>query len=287
MLVHTDPKLQKAIVLSFPRDLWVNIPGHGDGQDQRGVLGRIGGVRRPTGRQDGRAADRPQDQPRALRGSRRLPGDRRHAGRGHDVHPDRDDRSAHRAGRQGGMPDAQRLPSAGLRAHAPPAVRPGSRLRADRPAAAVPPRGVEPAPVAGRDREGAVAHPSRRSQPRRRRRASTSRTSSTWSSSSRGSRRARWSSGRFPASARPRDRLDVVLPRPGRRADLRADPAGQAARRPRSEPGRYGSVRGEHRRSGRRSRFGGDGGEGGADPAATPGSTRLPGSSTTRRTAPT
>lgn len=29
MLVHTDPKLQKAIILSFPRDLWVNIPGRG------------------------------------------------------------------------------------------------------------------------------------------------------------------------------------------------------------------------------------------------------------------
>ena len=29
MLVHTDPMLQKAIVLSFPRDLWVDIPGHG------------------------------------------------------------------------------------------------------------------------------------------------------------------------------------------------------------------------------------------------------------------
>lgn len=29
MLVHTDPRLRKAIVLSFPRDLWVNIPGLG------------------------------------------------------------------------------------------------------------------------------------------------------------------------------------------------------------------------------------------------------------------
>ncbi len=29
MLVHTDPSLQKAIVLSFPRDLWVDIPGRG------------------------------------------------------------------------------------------------------------------------------------------------------------------------------------------------------------------------------------------------------------------
>jgi anionic cell wall polymer biosynthesis LytR-Cps2A-Psr (LCP) family protein len=29
MLVHTDPHLEKAIVLSFPRDLWVAIPGRG------------------------------------------------------------------------------------------------------------------------------------------------------------------------------------------------------------------------------------------------------------------
>ena len=29
MLVHTDPRSQKAVVLSFPRDLWVRIPGEG------------------------------------------------------------------------------------------------------------------------------------------------------------------------------------------------------------------------------------------------------------------
>jgi LCP family protein required for cell wall assembly len=29
MVVHTDPNLEKAIILSFPRDLWVNIPGLG------------------------------------------------------------------------------------------------------------------------------------------------------------------------------------------------------------------------------------------------------------------
>ena len=29
MLVHLDPALEKAIILSFPRDLWVEIPGHG------------------------------------------------------------------------------------------------------------------------------------------------------------------------------------------------------------------------------------------------------------------
>lgn len=30
MLVHTDPRLKKATVLSFPRDLWVEIPGRGE-----------------------------------------------------------------------------------------------------------------------------------------------------------------------------------------------------------------------------------------------------------------
>ncbi|HEX4942054.1 MAG TPA: LCP family protein, partial [Actinomycetota bacterium] len=30
MLLHTDPRLQKAIVVSFPRDLWVPIPGRGN-----------------------------------------------------------------------------------------------------------------------------------------------------------------------------------------------------------------------------------------------------------------
>jgi LCP family protein required for cell wall assembly len=29
MLVHTDPALEKAIIVSFPRDLWVEIPGRG------------------------------------------------------------------------------------------------------------------------------------------------------------------------------------------------------------------------------------------------------------------
>ena len=29
MLVQTDPAREKAVVLSFPRDLWVDIPGHG------------------------------------------------------------------------------------------------------------------------------------------------------------------------------------------------------------------------------------------------------------------
>jgi LCP family protein required for cell wall assembly len=42
MLVHTDPALQKAIVLSFPRDLWVRIP---DGQGHDKINGAFeGGV---------------------------------------------------------------------------------------------------------------------------------------------------------------------------------------------------------------------------------------------------
>ncbi len=32
MVVHTDPKLKKAIILSFLRDLRVDIPGHGLGK---------------------------------------------------------------------------------------------------------------------------------------------------------------------------------------------------------------------------------------------------------------
>ena len=39
MVVHTDPKLQKAIILSFPRDLWVRIPGHGYGKINSSFVG--------------------------------------------------------------------------------------------------------------------------------------------------------------------------------------------------------------------------------------------------------
>lgn len=48
MLVHTDPGLQKAIVLSFPRDLWVAIPGRGRGRINTAFEGGLarGGARR-------------------------------------------------------------------------------------------------------------------------------------------------------------------------------------------------------------------------------------------------
>jgi LCP family protein required for cell wall assembly len=43
MLVHTDPHLEKAIVLSFPRDLWVAIPGRGHDRINTAFEGGVAG----------------------------------------------------------------------------------------------------------------------------------------------------------------------------------------------------------------------------------------------------
>lgn len=43
MLVHTDPALQQAIILSFPRDLWVEIPGQGWGKINGAFAGGVSG----------------------------------------------------------------------------------------------------------------------------------------------------------------------------------------------------------------------------------------------------
>jgi LCP family protein required for cell wall assembly len=43
MLVHTDPNLQKAIILSFPRDLWVHIPGRGTDKINSAFAGGVDG----------------------------------------------------------------------------------------------------------------------------------------------------------------------------------------------------------------------------------------------------
>ncbi len=43
MLVHTDPALEKAIILSFPRDLWVEIPGKGEDKINASFEGGIEG----------------------------------------------------------------------------------------------------------------------------------------------------------------------------------------------------------------------------------------------------
>ncbi|MEX1262403.1 MAG: LCP family protein [Actinomycetota bacterium] len=43
MLVHTDPGLEKAIILSFPRDLWVEIPGRGEDKINAAFEGGVDG----------------------------------------------------------------------------------------------------------------------------------------------------------------------------------------------------------------------------------------------------
>jgi LCP family protein required for cell wall assembly len=43
MLVHTDPALEKAIILSFPRDLAVQIPGHGEDKINASFEGGVDG----------------------------------------------------------------------------------------------------------------------------------------------------------------------------------------------------------------------------------------------------
>jgi LCP family protein required for cell wall assembly len=43
MIVHSDPKRQKVVILSFPRDLWVDIPGHGFGKINSAFEGGIDG----------------------------------------------------------------------------------------------------------------------------------------------------------------------------------------------------------------------------------------------------
>jgi LCP family protein required for cell wall assembly len=43
MLVHSDPQQQKASILSFPRDLWVNIPGVGEGKINSAFEGGVNG----------------------------------------------------------------------------------------------------------------------------------------------------------------------------------------------------------------------------------------------------
>jgi LCP family protein required for cell wall assembly len=60
IVVHTNPSTGKAVILHFPRDLWVNIPGHGWGKINSAFEGGLNGggpdlvartVRRITGMQ--------------------------------------------------------------------------------------------------------------------------------------------------------------------------------------------------------------------------------------------
>ena len=108
MLVHTDPRLQKAIVLSFPRDLWVNIPGRGFDKINSAFSGGL----------EGGGAQLVAKTVEELSGLKinhvlyvdlaGFQGIVEALGRRDDVHPDRHDRPAHRTRRPGRMPDARR-----------------------------------------------------------------------------------------------------------------------------------------------------------------------------------
>ena len=165
-----------------------------------------------TGRQDGRAADRPEDQPRALRGSRRVPrasstrsaGSRCASPRTSPIRDGRDrirspgwtsSRDARRSTATRRSPTCARATSRAT--WSPTSARIGRQQQFLR---AVLNRLLSPGEIA----KAPVAHPARRAQPASPTRASTSRTSSIWSSSSRASRRARWSSARFPGRRRDR-----------------------------------------------------------------------------------
>ena len=73
MVAHIDPGKHTGILVSFPRDLWVEIPGHGTREDQCRVR-----VRRSAARDhDDRAGLRHPDQPLPRGRLRRLPRHRR------------------------------------------------------------------------------------------------------------------------------------------------------------------------------------------------------------------
>ena len=77
MLVHTDPALEKAIIVSFPRDLWVEHPGPaGEDKINAAFEGGIEGGGAELVAETVQDAHRPEDRSRAVRGPRRVPGGR-------------------------------------------------------------------------------------------------------------------------------------------------------------------------------------------------------------------
>src|SRR3990170_961603 len=86
----------------------------------------------------GQVADGDAGPPRLVREPRRLPGSRGRARRRGHVRPVPDVRRAHVAGYPRRLPALRRRHGPCIRADAAPAVRRGSRLRKDQPAAAVP-----------------------------------------------------------------------------------------------------------------------------------------------------
>ncbi len=233
MLVHTDPRLQKAIVLSFPRDLWVDIPGRGFDKINAAFSGGL----------EGGGAQLVAKTVEELSGLKIN----------HVLYVDL-------AGFQGivealggvtmCIPTAMTDPLTGLDVQAGCQTLDGyqalayvrtrhqpcdldARLRADQPSAAVPARRPQPAPVAERDREGAVVDPAGRAQP-----GDDEGVRSGGRHLSREAARGHLDRrGGVPGGARRR-RLRGIVVRPvsgpRRGPDLRSHPQGRAAREPRA-----------------------------------------------------
>ena len=182
MLVHTDPRLKKAIVLSFPRDLWVKIPGRGfdkintafeggvkgggpqlmaktiadltrltvhhyvylDLDGFRNIVNTLGGV-------DMCIPAYNVNTPGWLTGTARGRETDTGLRRGHRPHRGPELRTQHRTR----MPTSGRDAGARVRAIAPPAVRSRPRLLADRAPATVPSGGRESDVATQRRRESA------------------------------------------------------------------------------------------------------------------------------------
>ena len=112
MIAHIDPDTETGLLVSFPRDLWVDIPGKGPGEAQLGVQRRSA-----AGRRHDQAELRHPDQPLPRDRLRRLPQHRRRDRDGADLLPDTGARHPDRARHPGGgMPAPRRRDGAQLRA---------------------------------------------------------------------------------------------------------------------------------------------------------------------------
>ena len=257
MLVHTDPALEKAIILSFPRDLWVDIPGHGEDKINAAFEGGVDGGG-PTCGQDRAAAHGAEDRSLPLRRPRRVPrrrsttlggvdmcitgenvntpglrrvrDGRRHDQRGLLQRAGLHRRSADRPRREARLSAASRRSGAGLRPDPAPQVRLGGARtstgssRQQQFLRAVINRLLQPEQFAQLpfDDQADPVEPAAGTK------GSTRPISPTSRASCKGSPPARPSSARSRPTRDPSN-LGILRMDPVGRADLRRDPAGQAA----------------------------------------------------------
>ena len=111
MIAHIDPDSHTGLLVSFPRDLWVQVPGLGRREAQRRVQRRSA-----TRRRDDQAELRHPDQPLPGDRLRRIPEDRRCDRHGAHLLPDAGQGQGNRpADRHRRLPSPQRRAGAGVR----------------------------------------------------------------------------------------------------------------------------------------------------------------------------